>query len=125
MARTVLVVDDERKIRDTYNRLLTSEGFKVLEAENGEQASLMLIEPVKIDLILLDIRMPVVSGPALFDVIKVCRPESKVIVTSVFPLEDQKRVIDRAEGYHDKAEGTQTLLSKIKNVLRGRTADAC
>ena len=112
-----LIVDDEAKVRNLYRRLLTSESFTVLEAENGEQAGLVLIQHTDIDLVLLDIRMPVVNGAVLFDLIKLHNPQAKVIVTSVYPLDDQRRVIGAADGYHDKSEGTEILLSRIKNVL--------
>lgn len=115
--RKALIVDDEKKIRDVYRKFLTREGFKVLEAENGEEAGLQLIQEDKIDLVLLDIRMPVVSGAVLFDLIKLRNPGSKVIVASVFPLEDQRRVIDTADGYFDKSDGPEELFSRIKNIF--------
>ena len=112
-----LIVDDEAKVRSLYKRLLAAESFTVLEAENGEQAGLILIQHTDIDLVLLDIRMPIVSGAVLFDLIKLHNPQAKVIVTSVYPLDDQRRVIARADAYHDKSEGTEMLLFRIKNVL--------
>ncbi len=112
-----LIVDDEAKVRDIYRKLLISESFNVIEAENGEKAGLLLTQHTDIDLILLDIRMPVVNGAVLFDLIKLNNPKAKVIVTSVYPLDDQRRVIDRANGYHDKSEGIDMLLSRVKSVL--------
>lgn len=57
----ILVVDDERVVRDGCHRVLTGKGFTVLSAENGEQAMDVLVrEPV--DIILLDLKMPVMSG---------------------------------------------------------------
>ncbi len=112
-----LVVDDEEKVRNMYKHLLRLESFDVFQAENGEEASLMLLQHSDIDLILLDIRMPVIGGDAFFDLIKLHSPRAKVIVTSVYPLDDQRRVIDNADSYHDKAEGTEMLLSRIRRVL--------
>ena len=115
--RTALIVDDEAKVRKMYKKLLITESMKVIEAENGEEAGLLLIQHTDIDLVLLDIRMPVVSGAVLFDLIKLHNPQAKVIVTSVYPLDDQKRVIDGADSYYDKSEGTDMLRSRIKEVL--------
>ena len=115
--RKALIVDDEKKIRKIYKRFLTEEKFEVLEAENGEQASLMLVLQRDIALILLDIRMPVVDGTALFDIIKLQSPGAKVIVASVYPVDDQRRVITDADGYFDKSEGIDILLMRIKKVL--------
>ncbi len=112
-----LIVDDEKKVRKNYRELLSREAFEVLEAENGEEAGLQLIQHADIDLILLDIHMPVVNGMVLFDLIKLNNPSSKVIVASVYPIDDQKRVIDEADVYHDKSEGFDVLLLKIKKVL--------
>ena len=57
----ILVVDDERVVRDGCHRVLTGKGFEVVSAENGEQAMDVLArEPV--DIILLDLKMPVMSG---------------------------------------------------------------
>ena len=115
--RKTLIVDDEAKVRSLYKKLLTLESFTVLEAENGEQAGLALIQNTDIDLVLLDIRMPIVSGAVLFDLIKLHNPKAKVIVTSVYPLDDQRRVINGTDGYHDNSEGTEMLLLRIKYVL--------
>ena len=113
----VLIVDDETKVRRIYRKLMEAEAFEVIEAENGEEAGLALLQHTDIDLILLDIRMPVASGAVLFDLIKLHNSNAKVIVTSVYPVDDQRRVIDHADAYHDKSEGTETLLLKIKEVL--------
>ena len=44
-------------------------------------------------------------------------PKIKVIVTSAYPLDDQKRLIVKADDYFDKSHGTELLLAKIKNLL--------
>jgi DNA-binding response OmpR family regulator len=114
----VLIVEDEKKIRDMCHKTLESEGFQVLEAENGEQATLMLLQDKGIDVFLLDIRMPVVSGPAFFDAVKLYNPNAKVVVSSVYPLERQKELIEGADDYFDKAEGMETLVTRVKSVLK-------
>jgi CheY-like chemotaxis protein len=115
--RRVLIVDDEKKTRKIYRQLLESEDFDVLEAENGKDANLKLIQEKNVDLVLLDIRMPVLSGPTLFNIIKIYNPTAKVIVTSVYPLEDQRRAIGKADSYFDKSEGAEALLLRIKRLL--------
>ena len=121
--RKALIADDEMKVRDVYKKLLAAESFTVLEAENGEQAGLTLLQHTDIELVLLDIRMPVVNGAALFDLIRLHNPRAKVIVTSVYPLDDQRRAIGNADAYHDKSEGTGILLSRIKSVLHKGDAE--
>jgi CheY-like chemotaxis protein len=58
---TVLVVDDEQYIRESYQELLADEGYKVITANHG-QAGLTLATQYKPDVILLDIMMPVMDG---------------------------------------------------------------
>ena len=115
--RTALVVDDEKKVRNMYRRFLVTEDFDVLEAENGEQACSVMVQKEKVDLVLLDIRMPVVGGAGLFGFIRHRHPESKVIVSSVYPTDDQRLMIQGADGYFDKSDGIDVLLSKIRTVL--------
>jgi CheY-like chemotaxis protein len=57
----VLVVDDEPDIRATVSAMLEAEGYDVIEATNGAEA-LMAMESSVPDLVLLDMRMPVLDG---------------------------------------------------------------
>jgi len=67
--RTVLVVDDEQTNRLLLRTLLGRDGYHVIEVENGEQA-LDAINTLQIDIILLDIQMPVMDGYATASIIK-------------------------------------------------------
>ncbi|MFZ0482403.1 MAG: response regulator, partial [Desulfobacterales bacterium] len=60
----ILVVDDEKVIREGCREVLTLDGFEVVLAENGDQG-LEMIEKVHFDVVLLDLMMPGISG---FDV---------------------------------------------------------
>ena len=113
----ILAVDDDKNIRSIYKRLLNLEHYEVLEAKDWEAAALSISGQRGISLILLDINMPVVDGSALYDVIRRYDPHMKIIVSSVCPLEDQKRLIANADDYYDKASATELLLEKIRNVL--------
>jgi len=59
----VLVVDDDEKLRDVFKEVLTNNGFAVVEAANGAEA-LQRLREIQPSIILLDLRMPVVDGPA-------------------------------------------------------------
>jgi len=113
----ILVVDDEKKIRDLYKKLLTAEGYKVIEASNAAEANGLLMKD-RIDVVLLDIKMPEIDGGEMYEVIKLFHRKSKVIVTSVYPLDEQKRIINDAADYYDKSQGYDALLDKIKRVLK-------
>ena len=60
---TVLVVDDEKNIRRTLGMVLDGDGYKVLEAESGEQALELLAQAGRpIDLAILDLKLPGIGG---------------------------------------------------------------
>lgn len=59
--RRILVIDDDQTVADTFSRMLTLEGFEVATAADAERG-LALAEEAQPDAIILDLRMPVVSG---------------------------------------------------------------
>jgi two-component system chemotaxis response regulator CheY len=65
----ILVVDDAKTMRDSLKELLTSDGFDVVEAENGEQG-LELLGQCTIDLIISDLNMPGMDGITMCSHIK-------------------------------------------------------
>ncbi len=79
--RTILVVDDEDRVRESIREILSDEGYRVIEASNGNQA-LDLIRSKHPSLVLLDIWMPDVDGIGLLKEIKKEEPELNVIMIS-------------------------------------------
>jgi CheY-like chemotaxis protein len=122
--KKVLIVDDERKIRSLYNKLLTFENYEVIEAEDSQSATHFLISEKDIRLILLDINMPLIDGGTLYDLVRMYDRNIKIIVTSAYPLEDQKNKIVRADDYYDKSQATEILIEKVKNVFKEKKNDA-
>ena len=120
--RNALIVDDEKIIRKHNCDLLKARGYETFEAENGHAASLMMIGNTKMGLVLMDISIPVVGGPALVDIIKLCSPETKIVVSSAYPLDDQKRMISNADAYHQKSEGKEMLMSRIESAMPKETS---
>ncbi|MFT5207240.1 MAG: DNA-binding NtrC family response regulator [Candidatus Omnitrophota bacterium] len=113
---TILIVDDEVGIRRMYTKLLQYEGFDVESASTAEYA-IQVMDCNLIDLVLLDINMPGMNGKVFFEYIHEHSPEIKVIVTSVYQVDDQKRMMPDASDYHDKAQNNDALISKIKALL--------
>jgi DNA-binding response OmpR family regulator len=114
----ILIVEDEERIRKMYAALLASEGFDVLEAADAMTASCLLNrEPL--DIMLLDINMPQVYGSVLYDVMRDFHRKVKVIVASVYPIDEQKRMIRGAADYYDKSQSIDLLLEKIRAVEKG------
>ena len=75
----ILVIDDEKVIREGCREVLTLDGFEVVLAENGEQG-LKMIEKVHFDVVLLDLMMPGISGFDVLSHIKTLHPDTSIIV---------------------------------------------
>ena len=114
--KKILIIDDEDRIRDIYSRLFVQAGIIVRGAKDATQATNIMIRE-DIDLILLDIRMAIIDGRTMFDIIKEYDPSGKVIVSSVYPIEKQRELIPRALDYYDKSDGPLKLLEKVVNTL--------
>ena len=85
---TILVIEDERIIRDISRAMLEKLGFHVLEARTGTEA-IEIVEtyPGRINLALLDIILPDMGGDTLFPRIKNSRPDLKVVICSGYELD--------------------------------------
>jgi DNA-binding NtrC family response regulator len=80
---TLLLVDDEESLRTVIGDLLTQLGYNVLSTSNGPDALELAREyPGKIDLLLTDVMMDPLPGPALADALTRARPEMKVVFIS-------------------------------------------
>jgi DNA-binding NtrC family response regulator len=116
MMKTILVVDDESRIRRIYSTLLTAEGYNVIDTGSAIDAN-EILKTELVDLVLLDLRMPEVNGNVLYDVLGAFYKRVKVIVSSVYHIDRQKKIVPHAAEYHDKSQGIDILLDKIQNVL--------
>jgi DNA-binding response OmpR family regulator len=114
--KQILVIDDEPRIRSVYRQVLTERGFTVFEAFNVRVAHEVFLKE-SIDLVLLDIKMPIVDGVSIYDYLRTSYQQTRVIVASVYPVEEQKKLIEDASDYYDKSQGIDVLLSKIDRVL--------
>ncbi|MFL5813546.1 MAG: response regulator [Bdellovibrionia bacterium] len=79
----IMIVEDEPLLRDTLEQLLQFSGFTVFTAGNGKEALDKLAQN-DVDLVLSDIKMPVMDGVELLRHIRVSRPGLKVIFFSAF-----------------------------------------
>lgn len=117
----ILLVDDDKDLCDLYKETLTSEGFKVKIAENGEEA-LSEIMKERPDLIILDIMMPKIHGIDTLDILK-ATPETKDIKIVILSALSDQKMIQRAKDfgaldYIVKSESdTATVINRIKEAL--------
>ncbi|WP_328422493.1 SpoIIE family protein phosphatase [Micromonospora sp. NBC_00389] len=117
---TILVVDDSRTKRYLLVSWLTRAGFTVLEAENGAEA-LARVEVDRIDLVVLDVRLPDLSGYEVCERVKAAHPAMPVIHVSAHAVD----VADRAQGLTRGADAYLTepiepeeLIATTRAVLR-------
>ncbi|MBN1105810.1 MAG: response regulator [Deltaproteobacteria bacterium] len=75
----VLVADDERPIRDGCQRVLTSRGYDVMLAEDGREA-LDIISRRGVDIVLLDLKMPLMGGEDVLEIVCTRHPDIPVII---------------------------------------------
>jgi CheY-like chemotaxis protein len=127
MQHSLLVVDDSEMNRDMLRRRLERKGYRVITAENGEQA-LELVAREAIDLVLLDVMMPGLSG---LDVLRILRstPAGKdlpvIMATAKSDSTDIVEALDAgANDYVIKPLDVPVVIARIEAQLRGRTAAA-
>ena len=120
----VLVVEDERSLREPLVYLLEKEGYEVIEAEDGAKA-LTLFESVGADIILLDLMLPEVNGN------EVCRVIRQTSSVPIIMLTAKDSEIDKvvgleigADDYVTKPYSTRELLARMKAVLRRKVEPA-
>lgn len=113
----ILLIDDEEKFISLYDRVLSCEGFAVTSTNNAWWGY-EILKRKKFDLVLLDLRMPDIDGVELYGVLKLFFSEIRVIVISVIPVENQKKMIPDACDYFDKGMGMDVLVDKVKKALR-------
>jgi two-component system response regulator PilR (NtrC family) len=85
--RKILVVDDERSMRDFLTILLVKEGYDVMTARDGIQAQ-SIMNDNEFDLVISDIRMPAMNGLELLEFIKDQKPDLPVIMITAFASPD-------------------------------------
>ena len=117
---TVLVVDDEESVRKLSVDLLTSYGYKVLTARDGEDGIRIYREHQnEIDLVVLDFIMPGMGGDKCLEKLLDLNPEVKVIIASGFAMNQSlRRVLENgARGFINKPFSLKNLLKIIRDTL--------
>jgi two-component system cell cycle sensor histidine kinase/response regulator CckA len=120
---TVLLVEDEDPVRLFSTRALKNKGYKVIEAENAEQALTILQESAqKVDLIITDVVMPKMDGPTLIKEVRELYPDKKlkVIFISGYAEDNfRKRLGDEADiHFLPKPFSLKQLAGKVKEVMQ-------
>jgi len=115
----VLTVDDSRAIRQIVSKELTAFGCETEEAEDGEKG-LARLEEIEVDLILLDVTMPVMDGPAMLQKLRESGNKTPVIMLT---SESKRSIIAQClklgiEDYVLKPFKAEELRAKVQKVIR-------
>ena len=121
----ILIVDDERSLRELNKELLSELGYQVLMATNGQEA-LELLENEKVDLVLSDVVMPLMDGYEMAEQIQKRWPEIKIQMVSGYSDGRQSRMKDDALHLNvlSKPFSAVDLLKKVREQLDAEAAGA-
>jgi two-component system response regulator ResD len=116
--KTILVVDDEQKIREVITSYLQNEGYTTLEAANGREA-LELIQQHSIDFVILDLMLPDLSGKTVCQKIREQSPVPILMLTAKVAEEDRVQGLSLgADDYVIKPFSPRELVARVKAILR-------
>ena len=91
--KTVLVIDDDKTIRDYYKALLDMFGWNILTADDGDTGIKMMEEHPDVDLIILDLQMKRINGWQAYPMLKEIKNDVKVIIASSYIFgNDEKKL---------------------------------
>ena len=118
---TILVVDDEEPIRVFTQAALEMYGYQVLLAEDGRQASNMLVTGSGVDLVLLDVMMPVLGGVEAFGELRSKWPEVAFLIVSGYSEDEVHNLgIPADVPFLEKPYTIQTLADAVYKALQSR-----
>lgn len=115
---TLLLIDDEEEIRMAGKEILEMEGFKVFVAGDGiEGINIYKEHKDEIDIVILDLNMPKMSGKETLAHLLLVNPEVKVIIATGYITEQEKEEIQGVAGYIEKPFDIVKLLQLISTLL--------
>ena len=116
MLKSVLIIDDDPEMRKMLSEVLTSEGYLIQTAENGQDA-ILACERELFDLALIDIGLPDIIGTELLK-LKILQPKmSTIIITGYASVESaMKAVALKADGYLQKPFEISVLMQLLKRI---------
>lgn len=121
----ILVVDDERVVREAYGRVLASEGFSVLKAGDGKEA-LELMQREDVRVVLCDLKMPELGGLDLLREASAAFPDIPVIVVTGHGSAENIVACMRQGAYYfmQKPVRADHLLQTVRKALAGTQVSA-
>ena len=117
---TILLVDDDKTVSEIGCAVLKKLGYSAIPAYSGSEAiKIYKRQKDKIDLVILDMIMPVMSGGEVFDILKKINPAVKVILQSGYSIDGKAReILNRGcNGFIQKPYGLDDLTNTIRKIL--------
>jgi PAS domain S-box-containing protein len=117
---TILLVDDEQMVLEVSRDMLKLLGYRVYTAGSGQEAVAVYMEKRgKIDLVILDMIMPGISGSGTFDQLREINPDVKVLLASGYSINGQAQsIIDRGcNGFIQKPFQLKQLSQRVREML--------
>jgi CheY-like chemotaxis protein len=112
----VLLVEDEEAQRWLFSTALREQGFEVIEASEGDEAIRKCGRTNRIDLVVTDLRMPIMGGLELFDRLTLSHGELNVLFISAHPPDNF--TVARGDVLR-KPFTRETLVQRVNGILRG------
>jgi signal transduction histidine kinase/CheY-like chemotaxis protein len=117
---TILIAEDDNINFLLFQKIMKTKNFKIIRAQNGQEAVNICLNNPEIDLVLMDIKMPVMDGFEAFEKIHPIRPNLPVIAQTAFSSnEDKERILK--EGFSDyitKPINREKLFDLIDNIFK-------
>lgn len=120
----VLIVDDQALIREGLDMMLSLyEEIQVVDQVANGQEAIDFIKDQEVDVILMDIRMPIMNGVEATKIIKEIYPNMKILILTTFNEDEYifKGLKNGADGYILKDISSQGLVKNIKSIYKGDT----
>ena len=119
---TILLVEDERLVREFARQVLARLGYRVIPCASGEEALALAeshLEPVQ--LLLTDVILPGMNGRALAEMLTARRPDLRVLYASGYSAEliAERGVIEKGINFIGKPYGSAALARKVRQILDG------
>ncbi|MCL1833726.1 MAG: response regulator [Leptospirales bacterium] len=112
----LLIVEDEKNLRDLYGEDLAESGYEVVKAANGKIA-IELIKNDHFDLIIMDIRMPEMDGIETLGKVITMEKKIPVIIYTAYSNYKSNFMTWTADAYLTKSSNLDELKNKIKELL--------
>ncbi len=114
MTDKILIVDDDEAYKKEFIECFQDE-YRIIRASSGEEALKIIKKPNDIDLVLLDIKMPGLSGIEVLIKIKTVSPDINVIILTGYSSKDT--AIDALRGHADNFIDKSSKVDEIRNII--------